>query len=70
MERYSRTLIGMLAKTVDKGGVEWDEPFYLLYGRDPRFPVPSVLSPAKTHTTVDLREYGIELHDKMSTVPA
>ena len=29
--------------------------------------MPSVLSPAKTRTTVDLREYGIELHDKMST---
>ena len=87
VERYNRTLIGMLAKTVDKGGVEWDErlpyvlfayrasqqlstkesPFYLLYGRDPRLPVPSVLSPAKTRTMVDLREYGIELHDKMST---
>ena len=29
--------------------------------------MPSVLSPAKTRTTVVLREFGIELHDKMST---
>ena len=87
VERYNRTLTAMLAKTVTKGGAEWDQqlpyvlfayrasqqastlesPFYLLYGRDPRLPVPDALSSQQTRMTMDLREYGVELHTKMST---
>ena len=86
VERYNRTLTAMLAKTVEKGGAEWDEklpyvlfayraaqqsstkesPFYLVYGRDPRLPVPAVLSPKKSQTTVDLKEYGADLYAKMT----
>ena len=87
VERYNRTLTSMLAKTVHRGGPEWDErlqyvlfayrasqqastqesPFYLLYGRDPRLPVPDALSLRKNRMTTDLHEYGIELHEKMAT---
>jgi hypothetical protein len=66
----------VLAKTVKKGGAEWDEQlpyayrasqhastresqFYFLYGRDPRLPVPEVLSLQQTKVTMDLHEYGI-----------
>ena len=37
--------------------------FFLLYGRDPRLPIPEMLSPKKTQL---LMEYGVELHAKMS----
>ena len=77
----------MLAKSVHKGGPEWDEllpyhlfayrasqqastresPFYLLYGRDPRLPVPDALTPRKTLTTIDLKEYGLNLHARLTT---
>ena len=43
-----------------------ESSFYLLYGRDPRLPVPEVLSPKKTRVTVNLKEYGIEVHAKLS----
>ena len=82
VERYNKT--AMLAKTVEKGGAEWDEklpyvlfayraaqqsstkesPFYLVYGRDPWLPVPAVLSPKKSRTTVDLKEYGADQDDR------
>lgn len=43
-----------------------ESPFYLLYGRDTRLPVPAILSPEPTRITTDLQEYGIELHARMS----
>ena len=43
-----------------------ETPFYMLYGRDPKLPTPAVLNPKKTRTTVNLKEYGIELHARMS----
>ena len=42
-------------------------PFYLFYGRDPRLPVPNALSPQQAPTIVNLQEYGIQLHAKMSS---
>ena len=43
-----------------------ESPFYMLYGRDPMLPTPAVLTPRKTRTTLNLQEYGIELHSRMS----
>ena len=43
-----------------------ESPFYLLYGRDPRLPVPEVLSHQQTRVTMDLHEYGVELYTKMA----
>jgi hypothetical protein len=74
VERYNTTLTSMLAKTVKKGGAEWDDqlpyvlfayranqqastresPFYLQYRRDPRLPVPEVLSLQQTRVTMTL----------------
>ena len=38
----------------------------MLYGRDTKLPTPAVLSPKKTRVTLNLKEYGIELHARMS----
>ena len=43
-----------------------ESPYFLLYGRDPRLPNQAMLSPAKTRRVLDLREYGAELHERMS----
>ena len=43
-----------------------ESPFFLVYGRDPKLPTPAVLNPQKTRATMDLHEYGIELHSRMS----
>ena len=43
-----------------------ESPFFLLYGRDPRLPSPAILSPKETRAIADLKEYGIELHSRMS----
>ena len=40
--------------------------FFLLYGRDPRLPVDSVLSPFPACKLVNLKEYGIKLANKLS----
>lgn len=44
-----------------------ESPFYLLYDRDPRLPVPAALSPRRERLTMDLKEYGIDLHSKLSS---
>ena len=44
-----------------------ESPFYLLYVRDPRLPVPAALSLQREHLTIDLKEYGINLHAKLSS---
>ena len=43
-----------------------ESPFYLLYGRDPRLPVPAALSPEITRVTINLNEYGLDLHTRMA----
>ena len=40
-------------------------PFYRVYGKDPRLPVPATLTVTKSRTVTYLREYGIALHQKM-----
>ena len=45
-----------------------ESPFFLMYGGDLKLPMPAVLNPKKMRATMDLREYGAELHDRMSAV--
>ena len=44
-----------------------ESPFFLLYGRDPRLPTEAALCPEETKKLVNLREYGSELAERMST---
>ena len=48
-------------------GSTHESSFFLVCGRDLRLPTPAVLNPKKTRATMDLREYGINLHSRMST---
>ena len=86
VERFNRTLTTMLAKTVERGGKDWDEklpfvlfayrasqqqstlesPFFLLYGRDPRLPTESAMTPTRTRKIMNLKEYGAQLAGNMS----
>ena len=86
VERFNRTLINMLAKTVEQGGRDWDtrlpyvlfayrtslqqstveSPFFLLYGRDPRLPTESALSPPQRRYPIDVDDYKSEVMTKMS----
>ena len=43
-----------------------ESPFFLLYGRDPQLPTPDALTPKVTRKTTNLKEYGVELHSRMS----
>jgi hypothetical protein len=87
VEHFNWTLTAMLAKTVERGGRDWDQRLpcvlflflyraslqlstqespFLLYGRDPRLPTESVLSPSNSRQLTDLKEYGTELAAIMS----
>ena len=82
VERFNRTLTSMLAKTGGRRKILGPEttvhpihpqqqstlesPFFLLYGRDPRLPTDTILSPAKKRKTVDLKEYGLQLVSDMT----
>ena len=83
VERYDKTLVSMLVKSVEAGIPEWDErlPYVLfsyraslqastgespVYGCDPRLPTPAVLNPKKSRTTLNLKEYGLDLRQKMT----
>lgn len=69
VERFNRTLLSMLAKTVEEGK-DWDQrlpyayrasqhpstqesPFFLWYGRDPQIPTEAALSPLKSRALVE-----------------
>ena len=43
-----------------------ESPFFLLYGRDPRLPTPTALSPAMVRANVHLTEYAVDMATKMS----
>ena len=44
-----------------------ESPFHLLYYRDPRLPTEAALSALQSRVHVDLREYGQELTEQLST---
>ena len=86
VERFNLTLTTMLAKTVERGGKDWDRhlpfvlfayracqqqntqesPFFLIYGRDPRLPTDTMLSPPLSRTIIRLQDYGKELASRMA----
>ena len=80
VKRFNRTLTAMLAKSVEKRGPEWDErlPYVLFAYRAcqqastqelpffPKLPTPAALSPTVTRAIAELKEYGTELHSRMS----
>ena len=37
-----------------------ESPFFMLYGRDPKLPTSAILTPQKTRSTLNLKEYGLE----------
>ena len=44
-----------------------ESPFFLLYGRDPRLPTETALSPPVERASLGLKEYGLDLMEKLST---
>ena len=72
----------MLAKNVDKSGKDWDRflpyvcsslqkstgenPFHLLYGRDPRLPTDELLDNSEDRRLIDARDYKEEMSHRFA----